>query len=442
MKTLSRIFLLSLVLLTLVACGREEAPPTTDNPPAAATDPAGEASQPVVISGAGDISATLDAFRQALGGSNNGGAPGPHPAGFRQINWDGVPDDLAAPNFLPADFFNAPADPRARGAFFSTPGEGIQVSAKSDNPGGTAVRFGHINPSYADAFKTFSEERLFSPVGSNVVDMTFFVPGTNTPAVVTGFGAVYTDVDTDHTAFEYFDAAGNSLGQFATPIAGQGLSFLGVVFPEPIVARVQIKYGTDALGPDDGNGIDVAVMDDFIYGEPQAMPGATTVTAGTFAAAIPGSEAFVGLVRAGNQVMAYVCDAQALGEWFVGQVQSDSLDLTSRNGARLQATFAGEGLSGAFTPAGEAALPFTAGAVSLPAGLFRSEGVAEGLEYIGGLIILPGGQYRGLAVSGTQKFIVDPDPLDIQNGTGNLLADVDWGDGIIPLPFTQVKINE
>jgi len=98
------------------------------------------------------------------------------------------------------------------------------------------------------------------------------VPGTNTPAVVRGFGAVYTDVDTDHTAFEYFDINGNSLGKFATPIADAGLSFLGVAFPEPIVHRVRIAYGTDALGPDDSSEVDVAVMDNFIFGEPQPAP--------------------------------------------------------------------------------------------------------------------------------------------------------------------------
>ncbi len=277
-----------LLVLALNACGGGEPETATSAPTTAATaavttaatsQPVG--AEPVVVTGSGEITATLDQFRQALGGSNNGGAPGPHTTGFREINWDGVPDDLAAPNFLPADFFNAIEEPRARGAFFSTPGEGVQVSADSDNPTGAPVNFGHINPNYTNIFKTFSPERLFSPVGSNVVDLTFFVPGTTTPAVVRGFGAVYTDVDTTHTAFEYFDVAGNSLGQFETPIADSGLSFLGVVFPEPIVARVQIKYGTDALGPDDGNGIDVAVMDDFIYGEPQPVPGAEVAAAPT-----------------------------------------------------------------------------------------------------------------------------------------------------------------
>jgi hypothetical protein len=230
----------------------------------------GEGITPTVISGAGDITAVVDEYRSLLG-PDNGVEPGSKGlSGYREINWDGVPDEMAAPNFMPSDFFNAPAAPRARGAFFSTPGEGIQVSADLDNSSGTPPNFTNINPGYT--FKTFSAERLFSPLGSNVVDLTFFVPGTNTPAMVRGFGAVYTDVDTDHTAFEYFDKDGNSLGTFQTPTENAGLSFLGVIYPEPVVFRVQIRYGTSALGPDDSVEADVAVMDNFIYGEPQPMP--------------------------------------------------------------------------------------------------------------------------------------------------------------------------
>jgi hypothetical protein len=144
------------------------------------------------------------------------------------------------------------------------------VSAASDNPTGTLPRFGNLNPLYVDSFVTFSEERLFSPVGSNIADLTFFVPGTITPAVVRGFGAVYVDIDTDHTAFEYFDLNGNSLGKYQAPIADNGLSFLGVIFPDAVVHRVRISYGTTSLGPDDSNDNDVAVMDNFIYSEPQA----------------------------------------------------------------------------------------------------------------------------------------------------------------------------
>jgi hypothetical protein len=124
-----------------------------------------------------------------------------------------------------------------------------------------------------DTFRAFSPQRLFSPIGSNIVGVLFFVPGTNTPAVTRGFGAIYTDVDdVNNTAFEFFDAAGQSLGTFTSPVLSNGMSFLGISYPTSVVSRVRIEYGNSALGPDDGNGIDVAVMDDFIYGEPVAVP--------------------------------------------------------------------------------------------------------------------------------------------------------------------------
>ncbi len=229
------------------------------------------ATAPVIVSGSGDITSIIERYRQLLGGVNNGGDPGSRSGGFRELNWDSIPDELAAPNLYTPDFFNAPTAPRARGAVLSTPGTGLMVSADSDNPTGALPRFGNINPSYVNNFKTFSAERLFSPVGSNVAELRFFVPGSNTPAAVRGFGAVYTDVDTDHTAFEYFDIQGNSLGKFGTPIADQGLSFLGVIFSKAVVHRVRIQYGTATLGPDDGPNNDVAVMDNFVYGEPQAV---------------------------------------------------------------------------------------------------------------------------------------------------------------------------
>jgi hypothetical protein len=223
---------------------------------AAGTDPA-------------SIQATVDQYRADLG-TLNPNVAGSFGSGRREINWDGVPDNFSAPNDLPGNFFNSNSP---RGAVFSTPGTAVRVSADDSNPTSTPVRFGDINPTYVNTFKLFSPQRLFSPIGSNIVDMFFFVPGSSTPAVSRGFGAVYTDVDTvSNTAFEYFDASGQSLGTFNTPVSDGGLSFLGVSFPTAIVGRVRITYGSSALGPNDGGGVDVAVMDDFIYGEPVPEP--------------------------------------------------------------------------------------------------------------------------------------------------------------------------
>jgi hypothetical protein len=226
---------------------------------------------PKVVKGSGDIAPKVRKFRRLLG-ADNGGGPDRHRGGRRELNWDAVPDQFAAPNALPATFFNATTAPRARGAVLRTPGDHVAVSADAGNPAGAPVRFGDINPTYTQEFRTFSAERLFSPVGSNVVNLTFRVPGTNTPAAVRGFGAVYTDVDKrESAAFTYFNRRGRSLGTYSVPVSKDKLSFLGVVFRRAAVARVRIKYGNRQLGPNDGGPFDVAVMDDFIYGEPKAL---------------------------------------------------------------------------------------------------------------------------------------------------------------------------
>jgi hypothetical protein len=218
---------------------------------------------PVILAAGGNIIPLLEQFR-TLQGDNLGNKPAAR-KGRREINWDGVPDDKAAPGFLPPDFF------RARGVILKTPGQGVQVSARAGNPAGIPPHFGHINPSYVQVLQPFSAERMFSPVGSNVVDLTFVVPGTDTPALVHGFGAVYVDVDQAHTAFEFFDANEQSLGKYPVPAESGGYSFLGVAYDRPIVAHVRIEYGTAPLGADDGPAADVAVMDDFIYDEPQPI---------------------------------------------------------------------------------------------------------------------------------------------------------------------------
>jgi hypothetical protein len=222
-------------------------------------------------SDAASIQATVDAYRTALG-TLNPNVAGSFASGRREINWDGVPDALAAPNLLPANFFNVNSP---RGVVFSTPGTGFQVSA---NAGVAPVRFDNINATYSSTFITFSPQRLFTALSSNIVDVNFFVPGSTTPATTSGFGAVFTDVDlASTTSIEYFDAVGTSLGTFFVPAANNGLSFLGVLFNAgERIGRVRITSGNAALGPNDNPpGTDVVVMDDFIYAEPQ---GAVTPT--------------------------------------------------------------------------------------------------------------------------------------------------------------------
>jgi hypothetical protein len=146
------------------------------------------------------------------------------------------------------------------------------------------------NPTYGDIFTAFSPLRLFTPVGSNVTEALFFVPGFNGtfPATVRGFGAVFTDVDEPDglrpnkrrgsprgasTLMEYFDEDGKLIfSSFVPASPGDGsLSFFGIVFEDALIARVRITTGTEAPGPDDDGTRDIVMMDDFIYGEPQPL---------------------------------------------------------------------------------------------------------------------------------------------------------------------------
>src|SRR5438093_4844762 len=138
---------------------------------------------------AASITPARDTFRLDLGGGTVAGANGSFGGVRREINWDGVPDAFSAPNLLPANFFNVNSP---RGVVFSTPGTGFEVSA---NAGVAPIDFGNINGTYLGAFAPFSAQRLFTPIGSNVTDVSFFVPGTTTPATSSAFGAIFSDVD-------------------------------------------------------------------------------------------------------------------------------------------------------------------------------------------------------------------------------------------------------
>jgi hypothetical protein len=228
---------------------------------------------------AASIQAAVDQFRGDLGAIN--GVGGSFVTGRREINWDGVPNGASSPNSIQADFFNFNS---ARGVMFtSTAGPFVdgtialpfQISA--NNASGVPVRFGNINPTYSNEFKAFSPERLFTTTPeSNVLEITFFIPGTNTPATVSGFGAVFTDVDTTATRMQFYDQNGRILLVPNGPIAAfdKGLSFKGVSFTDGTrIARVVLVLGNaplSAQNTDGVNGVDVVAMDDFIYGEPRA----------------------------------------------------------------------------------------------------------------------------------------------------------------------------
>src|SRR4051812_4416566 len=218
-----------------------------------------------VFTATGDITTTVDAFRNALGAAN-GGVAGEQPTGRREITWDGAgANPFDNKNDFPANFFNTNVK---SGAVFTTSGTGFRNDSTD---------FAEINPNYAAEFTFFSAKKIFAPVGSNLLDQLFEVAGQPTPAVSRGFGIVLSDVDlANKTTIELFAKDGTSIGIYAAPVRtdAAGLSFVGVTYADAIIARVRITLGTGALAANvndisAGGTLDLVVLDNLIYGEPK-----------------------------------------------------------------------------------------------------------------------------------------------------------------------------
>lgn len=246
---------------------------------------------PVVRQGGGanaaGLQAIVDLFRADLGGANNG-VGGSFATGRREVNWDGVPDSFAEPNNFPADFFN---DNSPRGIMFNSVEDATgsalnQFAVSATAASGVPVRFGNLNSSYTSILQNFSQQRLFIARNTHIMEVTFFIPGTSIPAAVKGFGVVFSDVDSatggNRSLIRVYGPDGRQLSAAAAPVFNNGLSFVGISFNNgERVARVVIESGNAALSAtnDDGeNGIDIVAMDDFIYGEPQSIDFASSVS--------------------------------------------------------------------------------------------------------------------------------------------------------------------
>ena len=223
---------------------------------------------PTTLSATGAITATVDQFRALLGDPSNGGTAGEQAAGRRDISWDGAgANPFNNRNDFPSNFFNTNVK---SGAVFTTPGTGFRNDS---------LKFAEVNAEYGTEFAAFSPTKIFSPVGSNIMDVLFQVAGQPTPAQVTGFGAVFSDVDiAGKTTIEFFDVNGARLAIVTAPVRSDatGLSFVGAKFADPIVARVRITLGTGSLGAaandvTAGGAADLVVVDNFLYGEPRRI---------------------------------------------------------------------------------------------------------------------------------------------------------------------------
>lgn len=282
-------FGLLLASLALTGCGNEDNNTTVFtgtqanvlNQPGSPTTIPQQSALVRVFTGTGATAAALEtnivaSFRTAAGATvANGNSVGANtdPTTRREINWDGVPGGVTANagnsgNTFPADFFQATS---SRGVILSTPGTSLRV-ADDD--------FDFVFPTvYGGLFNAFSTQggnlKTFSPLGSNITDVTFAVPGSGSPgtaASTRSFGVVFSDVDlAGVTNIQLFDSNGSSLGRYDAPALNGGFSFVGVVFDnDQRIRRVRITTGNAPLanGTNEVGGVDLVIMDDFIYSNP------------------------------------------------------------------------------------------------------------------------------------------------------------------------------
>ncbi|MBI5823043.1 MAG: hypothetical protein HZB18_03380 [Chloroflexi bacterium] len=170
-----------------------------------------------------------------------------------------------------------------------------------------------------------------------------------------------------------------------------------------------------------------------------ACGGAAKPVSGSFVGKVDGSDAFISVVlHTDGSVTAYVCDSVAISEWFKGNADDSSLDLTNASGARLTADLAAGSFNGTFTPSGangSSPLTFSVNAADQPAGLYRGEDTVDGVDLVAGWIVLPDGDQRG-AVSGGGKTVSAPAfNTSTRTGKGTTWIDPD------PLPWIDPDIQ-
>ena len=260
-----------------------------------AATPAAQASLSVPTGGPPVTFISLSAFEAAAGGADNGMRSGEIGAGFRHASWDDVEVDGGEPGStgIKPGHVVAPASNRLEPWGFAL-GQDIAVA----NDG-----FQSVNASAQNT--NFSAPNVWATFNSNTAELDVVVPNgqasTPVPAQTRALGVMFLNVTTpNQTMIQYYNGDIPLLRQ-PLPAPTGAISFVGLLFPNPVLTRVVITLGTgemfDASGGTLSPGTDLVTGDDVVLAEPapERAPILATadvpVTAGldTFTESTPGS---------------------------------------------------------------------------------------------------------------------------------------------------------
>lgn len=213
------------------------------------------------------------AFEAAVGGADNGTAPGEQSGGFRHLTWDAITVNGSDP-----------------GSTVVTPGHVVAIARSRAEPWGlelgptvAVANDGFASVNQHAGFAPFSASNEWAPFNTNATEMQIVDPAgqasTPAPALTRGLGAVFLNVQGTATTIQYFNGQ-TMLGEATAP-AGT-TSFAGMLFRDPVVTRVVITLGTATMFNLDGTpgATNPVAGDDVVLAEPGAGQPSLSATAG------------------------------------------------------------------------------------------------------------------------------------------------------------------
>lgn len=191
-----------------------------------------------------------------------------------------------------------------------------------------------------------------------------------------------------------------------------------------------------------GRGVAVLVAVGLAFGLAAIVPAAADAPADapkhqggkktTFVAAVPGTDAYIGVVVGKESAAAYLCDGATLDEWLTGAESNGILALESESGSTLVASRSGSKLRGTLVLFDNQTLTFDAVKAKGKAGVFRAGDTVDGVTLAETWVRLADGTTRG--AGGVVEGIVDfgQQVIDVVVETGQEIVDavVEAGDQI------------
>ncbi|MBI1813583.1 MAG: hypothetical protein HYR72_01250 [Deltaproteobacteria bacterium] len=126
--------------------------------------------------------------------------------------------------------------------------------------------------------------------------------------------------------------------------------------------------------------------------QPDADPAPQAKT--TYVGKVSGTDALIAVVTNGHVAVAYVCDGNAISEWFLGTQTGAAIQLNGEKGGQLGAQLSGDSVAGSVTAGSSTQAFSTQPAIENQGGIYRIAETDNGEQIVTGWIFFDG-EWRG-----------------------------------------------